>query len=98
MTELDSDRRLDASRVRVRAAGGVVVLVGKVRSFAEKWLASPAALRTAGVVEVFNELEVDLRRRDQMSDDELRRAALRVLHWEPHAPEGSWPSTSAADT
>jgi osmotically-inducible protein OsmY len=87
-TELDWDPRLDASRVRVRASDGVVRLVGKVRTFAEKWAASRAALRAVGVLHVYNALEIELRLCDRMSDDDLRRAVLRALQREPHAPNG----------
>jgi osmotically-inducible protein OsmY len=88
VTELDWDPRLDASRVRVRARDGVVFLVGKVRTFAEKWAASRAAQRAEGVVGVQNALEIDLRLGDRVNDDELRHAALRTLRMEPHTPHG----------
>jgi osmotically-inducible protein OsmY len=86
--ELEWDPRLDASRVRVRARDGVVFLLGKVKSFAEKWAASRAALRADGVVDVQNALEIDLRRGDRVNDDELRHAVLRALRLEPHTPQG----------
>jgi osmotically-inducible protein OsmY len=88
MTELEWDPRLDASRVRVRARDGVVFLLGKVKSFAEKWAASRAALRAVGVVDVRNALEVDLGRGDRPDDDELGHAVLRALRLEPHTPDG----------
>jgi osmotically-inducible protein OsmY len=88
LTEFGWDPSLDASRVRVLAADGVVFLHGKVKSFAERWAAARAALRAAGVLYVHNELEIDLQPRDRMSDEELRRAALRALQWEPHSPNG----------
>jgi osmotically-inducible protein OsmY len=88
VTELDWDPRLDASRVRVCARDGVVFLRGQVRSFAEKWAASRAALRADGVVDVQNALVIDLPRGDRVNDDELRNAVLRALRLEPHTPHG----------
>jgi len=88
LTELDWDSRIDASRIRVLAFDGVVFLRGKVRSFAEKWAASRAALRAYGVLDVHNELEISLRLRDRLTDEELRLAALRALQREPLAPNG----------
>jgi osmotically-inducible protein OsmY len=88
LTELDWDPRLDASRVSVRARDGVVFLRGKVTTFAEKWAASHAAQRAAGVVGVQNALEIDLRPGDRVNDDELRHAVLRALRWEPYADHG----------
>jgi osmotically-inducible protein OsmY len=88
VTELEWDPRLDASRIRVRAREGVVFLVGKVRTFAEKWAASRAALRADGVVDVQNAIEIVRRRGDCLNDDELRDAVLRAVRLEPHTPQG----------
>jgi BON domain len=83
LTEFDWEPSLDASRVRVLAADGIVFLHGKVRSLAERWAASRAGLRASGVLYVHNELEIALQLRDRMSDEELTRAALRALQSEP---------------
>jgi osmotically-inducible protein OsmY len=49
---------VDADRIRVRAEDGEVTLTGTVRSLAEKWEASSAALRAKGVTRVINNIEV----------------------------------------
>jgi osmotically-inducible protein OsmY len=88
VTELEWDPRLDASLVRVRARNGVVFLLGKVRSFAEKWAASRAAERAVGVVDVQNALEIDLRHGDRVNAEVLRYRVLRALRWESHTDHG----------
>jgi len=86
--ELDWDPRLDASGVHVRAEEGIVFLRGKVRTLAEKHAATGAAVRAAGVVHVWNGLEIDVSRVRGPSDGELRRAVLGALRSEPHVPNG----------
>ena len=88
MVELKWEPALDASRIRVFVADGVVFLRGKVGSLAEKLAASRAALRAPGVRYAHNEIEVDPRRADRRTDEELRTAALQALEWEAQVPDG----------
>jgi osmotically-inducible protein OsmY len=85
-TELEWAPGLDASRIEVLVAEGIVTLRGKVASFAEKLTASRAAFGASGVLYVWNQLEVALRLRDRIGDDALRLAAERALQREPNAP------------
>jgi osmotically-inducible protein OsmY len=88
LVELKYEPALDASRIRVVAADGVVFLRGEVSTYAEKLAASRAALRASGVRFVHNAIEVDLRGVDSITDDDLRLAALQALEWEAHVPDG----------
>ena len=69
--------------IAVDASGGVVTLRGTVGSFAQQRAASADARRTAGVDEVYDELQVRLLDDERREDAEIRGAALQRLLWDP---------------
>jgi len=81
---LASDPRLPyPDEIAVDAYGGVVTLRGTVGSFAQQRAASADARRTAGVDEVYDELQVRLLDDERREDAEIRGAALQRLLWDP---------------
>lgn len=86
--ELAFDPEVDSSGVAVTAAkDGIITLGGYVKTYAEKRAAERAALRVGGVKAVVNELEVELARRDEQSDEKLAQAAVDALHWASAVPD-----------
>src|SRR5438445_4556323 len=77
--ELKWEPDLDATDIAVAVKGGVVTLMGFVRSYSEKWQAEAAAKRVAGVVGVANDLEVRLPGTDERPDPEIARDAVAAI-------------------
>jgi osmotically-inducible protein OsmY len=87
---LASDPRLPyPDEIAVDASGGVVTLRGTVGSFAQQRAASADARRTAGVDEVYDELQVRLLDDERREDAEIRGAALQRLAWDAGLPADS---------
>jgi osmotically-inducible protein OsmY len=81
--ELATDPRLPyPDEIAVDFDGFGVFLRGTVGSFAQRRAASADARRTAGVEDVFNELDVRLLDTDRRRDAEIRGAALQRLVWD----------------
>jgi osmotically-inducible protein OsmY len=84
---LADDPRLPyPAEIAVEAFGGAVTLRGTVGSFAQQRAAAADARRTAGVVDVFDELQVRLLDEDRRKDAEIRGMALQRLLWDPALP------------
>jgi osmotically-inducible protein OsmY len=77
--ELKWDPDLDASDIAVSVKGGVVTLVGFVKSYSDRLEAEAAAKRVAGVKAVANDLEVRLPAIDQRPDPDIARDAVTAL-------------------
>ncbi len=74
---LEADPGVDARRIVVSVAGGVVTLAGEVRSYSEKWEAERVVERMPGVRGIANDIEV---RGDTTRDDsEIARRAVEAL-------------------
>lgn len=86
-TELEWDRSLNATRVGVAVANGVVTLSGHLGTFAEKLAAERAAKRVAGVRGVAMELSVKLEPHHQISDSEIAAAVQAAFKWHALIPE-----------
>lgn len=84
--ELDFDPSVDASRIGVAAAGGIVTLTGSVPTYAEKLAAEEAVKRVAGVQGIANELEIDLPQSHVRDDTDIARAAVSILEWDTTLP------------
>jgi osmotically-inducible protein OsmY len=87
MDELRAEPTLDASQIGVTARDGVVTLVGRVNTLAQKYAAELVAKRVYGVRAVADEVEVWLLDGHQRSDADIARAALDALLWDSMVPE-----------
>jgi len=92
LAELDFDPKLDATKVGVTVNDGVVTLTGRVRTLAEKAAAEDAVRRVEGVRAIVEELDVtsedddDDAPGDRLTDEELARRAINILHWDNSVP------------
>lgn len=83
---LDWDPRFDARDIAVSAKEGVVTLVGKVASFAEKAAAEEATQRVSGVGAIANEIEIELPEAAKRDDSHIAAAALAALRAHASVP------------
>jgi osmotically-inducible protein OsmY len=84
--ELNWDPSVDAARIDVEARDGIVTLAGLVNSHAGKYRAQTAAWRVGGVKGVLADLEVELPDGDRRSDEDIAKAARKVLAWNASVP------------
>lgn len=87
MDELEFEPSVNASNIGVIAKDGIVTLTGKVSNYAEKYAASEAAARVAGVKAVTDETTVDLPVAHQRDDRDIAQAALSALKWHVWVPK-----------
>jgi osmotically-inducible protein OsmY len=84
---LADDPRLPYPReIAVEVTDGIVWLRGTVGSFAQLRAAVADARCTAGVNEVYDDLQVRLLDADRRKDAEIRGAALQRLIWDAELP------------
>ena len=81
---LEWDPSIDARNIAVTAKNGVVILTGRVNSYADKWTAERIAKRVAGVVAIANEIEVKLT--DERTDADIAEAARLALKIDTRIP------------
>lgn len=82
--ELIYDPNVDSTNIAVAVKGGVAMLTGFVRSFAQKFAAEAAAKRVSGVIGLANDLEVRLPDIDERPDPEIARdVAIELKTWLP---------------
>jgi len=81
MEKLNFEPSLDASNITVSIQGDhdIVVLGGKVDSFAEKFAAERAVKSLASVKTIANEIEVDLSMKYQKTDIEIAKDVTNAL-------------------
>jgi osmotically-inducible protein OsmY len=87
LDELKWDPAVNAAQIRVEVKDGLVILAGRVESFAEKWAAEWAAKRVAGVKAFADEIRVEPTRFRELTDADLARAAENALKWHAHVPQ-----------
>jgi osmotically-inducible protein OsmY len=87
LDELDWDPEVDATKIGVTAADGVVTLTGIVRSFTDRWMAEKVVKRVAGVEGVANELHVALVDEDRRDDTDIAVSAINALEWNSRVPK-----------
>ena len=84
---LEWEPSVDATKVAVTAADGVVTLRGDVSTFAEKYAAERVALGVYGVKGIANDLEVRLDPHAARTDTEIALAAVNALTWSTVVPK-----------
>jgi hyperosmotically inducible protein len=81
--ELCSDHRIDASKIMVAVAGGVVTLSGSVSKIGDAAIARASARKMRGVVDVLDDLTVNYVSPPALpGDDELRQRVESTISWE----------------
>lgn len=89
LAELEFEPEVHPERIGVSVEDGVVTLSGRVDNYAQKLAAERVVRRVYSARAVVNHLEVHLPARDEVADDELARAALRVLDGLADVPRDS---------
>lgn len=85
--ELAWDAAVNATRVGVSVARGVVTLSGQVETYLQKHAIERAVRRVSGVRGIALDLSVSIAPEHQRSDTDIARAALDILHWHSQVPE-----------
>jgi osmotically-inducible protein OsmY len=85
--ELCSHHSIHANDVHVSVHGGIVKLMGTVRSMAESATAQQAAFGVRGVVDVVNGLNVQSPGGPPQSDADIARAVRHALVWNVLVPD-----------
>jgi osmotically-inducible protein OsmY len=86
--ELRYDPSLAEDDIAVSVRDGVVTLVGRVKSYLDKWRAERSASRVRGVRAIANDLDVRLPSTSTRQDTDIARAAADVLDWNIAVPRG----------
>lgn len=79
--ELNWDLALKAEQILVQVSEGIVTLSGNVASHAERWHAEQAVAHVAGVVDLFNHIDVVLPSSHVRTDSDLVATAVSALEW-----------------
>jgi osmotically-inducible protein OsmY len=87
LAELEYEPMIDAAEIGVSVEDGIVTLNGRVRNFAELWMAERAVLRIAGVKAVANEIEVRMIGGGERNDADIARSVLNTLEWNTYVPK-----------
>jgi osmotically-inducible protein OsmY len=82
--ELEWEPSIDARRIGVSVADGIVTLTGVVGSYSEKWKAERVVERLAGVKAIANDIVVEPTA--QRSDTDIAKAAVDALKWNVLVP------------
>ncbi len=80
--ELEFEPSLDAGKIAVAVADGIVTLSGSVTNYFEKWAAESAVKRVQGVEGVAEELTVNPFPSPEHTDTDIAEAARRALDWD----------------
>jgi len=86
LEELRWDSRVRPAELGVDVKEGIVVLSGRVDSYARKLAAREAAHRVVGVLDVADEIEVVVPAEGTPSDAEIAEAARSALTWSVFVP------------
>jgi len=86
--ELRYDPSLAEDDIAVSVRDGVVTLVGRVKSYLDKWRAERSASRVRGVRAIANDLDVRLPSTSTRPDTDIARAAADSLDWNIAVPKG----------
>ncbi len=87
MEKLRFEPGLDADNITIAIKdGGVIVIAGEVKSYAEKFLAEEAIKKIHGVNGIADELKINLAMDYVRSDADILKAALDALKWDFFVP------------
>lgn len=86
LDELEFDPAVDAAKIGVAVANGVVTLSGHVGSYVEKIAAERIVQRVRGVRAVAQEIEVRYPNQKKDADDEIAQRAAKILEWDASVP------------
>jgi osmotically-inducible protein OsmY len=90
IASISSDPRIPApTEIAVSVGGGVATLRGTVETFVQRKAAEEDALKTEGIIDIYDRLRVDLRGAHRRADREIRAAALQTLMWDVRVPSDS---------
>jgi osmotically-inducible protein OsmY len=90
IASISCDPRIPApAEIAVSVDGGIATLRGTVETFAQRRAAEEDALKSDGVYDVWDRLEVDLRGPHRRPDHEIQSAALQTLMWDVEVPSDS---------
>jgi len=87
--ELEFEPRVDAAHIGVAVCDGVVILSGRVGSYAEKLAAELAVKRVKGVKAIAQEIDVRFAEDKKTADDEIAARAVSLLRWSAVVPSDS---------
>lgn len=87
--ELDFLPQLDAARIGVAVADGVVCLTGHVATYGEKLAAERAVPQVRGVRAVVERIEVSTPDHLRVGDEEPADRCARVIEWDATVPHDS---------
>ncbi|BCG04807.1 osmotically inducible protein Y (plasmid) [Paraburkholderia sp. PGU19] len=79
--ELANNPAIDANRIGVAVADGIVTLSGQVSDYAQKLATERSVLRIAGVVAVVTHMGVTLHETDHRTDEDIALSVRAVLDW-----------------
>lgn len=82
--ELEWEPSIDARRIGVTVADGIVTLTGVVGSYSERWKAERVVERLPGVKGIANDIVVEPTA--QRSDTDIAKAAVDALKWNVLVP------------
>lgn len=87
MDELDWESSINSTGIGVAVRNGIVTLSGKVANYYEKAAAEKAVRRVKGVKAVVEDIETNIHKDSERSDEEIAEAAIRQLAWHAQVPE-----------
>ncbi len=87
INEVKWDPSVASTQLTISTKDGIVTMRGSVPHYYEKSRAEAAAQRVGGVRAVVDEIEVDLDKSYQKSDETLAKAAANALEWDYSVPE-----------
>ncbi len=86
LAALQFEPSLNETRIAINVRKGVVTLLGKVDSYADKATAERVVRRVDGVRGIANDLDVEVPERHQRTDTDVAQSALDALRWDVTVP------------
>lgn len=87
LRELEWDPKIEPEDIGVTVHDGAVTLTGTTSSYSNKIAATSATKRIAGVHAVVNKMQVELRRGQTRSDEDIAEKISHVIEWNVSFPK-----------